>query len=73
MDNQEAVLKQNLKQTITHQLIMLYSISKYHEKYHFTQWVLDELLQRGLSKKDVDGFDEHFSKLYDRLINSETL
>ena len=54
-------------------LITLYSISKYHEKYNFTSWVLAELETRGFKKDSLVDIDYHFSEFYNMLINQDGL
>ena len=50
-------------------LVMLYSLSRYHEKYIFTSWVQKELAMRGFKNADLSSFDTEFSNFYHMLLN----
>lgn len=71
--HQEEVIIANLKETNVAQLSVLYSIARYHEKYHFAKFALEELENKGFSRQDIFDFDTNFSGFYDALINSTTL
>lgn len=73
MTQLEQQLQENLKTTNSAQLIILYSIGRYHEKYRFTKMAFEELNDRGYSEIDLNGFDEKFSAFYDTLIHSKEL
>jgi hypothetical protein len=73
MTQLEQELQNNFKETNNAQLIMLYSIGRYHEKYRFTNMAFKELKSRGFGETDLNGFDSKFSAFYDSLINSTEL
>lgn len=70
---EEEVIIANLKETNVAQLCVLYSIARYHEKFIFAKFALEELVNKGFSKQDMFEFDANFSNFYDALINSKTL
>lgn len=54
-------------------IVMIYSITRYHEKFLVTAWAMKELEKRGFNKKDLDVFDTQFSNFYYQLLNQEGL
>lgn len=54
-------------------VVMLYSLSRYHEKYIFTSWVQKELAARGFKNFDLQQFDSQFSEFYDMLLKQDDL
>ena len=54
-------------------LVMLYCISRHHEKYIFTQWCMKALIERGFGAEDLRNFDKDFSKFYELLLTQEDL
>lgn len=70
---EEDVIIANLKETNVAQLCVLYSIARYHEKFKFAKFALEELVNKGFTKQDIFEFDTNFSNFYDALINSTTL
>ena len=70
---QEEPIRKQISELASAQLVMLYSISRYHEKYRFTQWVLEELITRDFTEFDIQAFDNNFSEFYNSLLNSTTL
>lgn len=52
---------------------IIYSISKYHEKYRMTKWALEEIERRGMTKGDIAYFDDQFSLFYDQMLNQDNL
>jgi len=54
-------------------IVMIYSISKYHEKYKLTSYAMKELEKRGYRKEDLAFFDENWTKFYDTMLNQEDL
>lgn len=71
--NQEDVLRENLKNTPDAQLLILYSIGRYHEKFKFTKIVMEVLNEKGYQGADLFGFDSRFADFYHGLINSTEL
>ena len=54
-------------------LVMLYSLSRYHEKFNLTKWCMDELIKRGFKKEDFYQFDTNFTNFYDQMLNQDDL
>lgn len=54
-------------------LVMLYSLSRIHEKFKITSWAMTELEKRGFKKEDFAKFDENFSEFYMQMINQTDL
>jgi len=54
-------------------IVMLYSLSKFHEKYKVTEWCMRVLTERGFKKADLRGFDDNFTDFYQQMINQDGL
>lgn len=54
-------------------LVIIYALSRYHEKYSLTSWCLTELEKRGFSKNDIANFDSNFTTFYDTMLKQEGL
>ena len=71
------ITKQSFNEFITDApnavLVMLYALSRYHEKFNLTQWCMDELLKRGFKKEDFFKFDTNFTNFYDQMLKQEGL
>lgn len=65
--------KEAFKDLSNQSLILLYSISQYHEKYIFTNWIMNELISRGFSKRDIKITESTLTKFYNALLLQENL
>lgn len=54
-------------------IVMLYALSKYHEKYKVTEWCMKILTEKGFEKQDLKGFDKHFIDFYHQMLNQDDL
>ena len=54
-------------------LVMIYALSKYHEKYRVTQWCMEILNQRGFRKEDMGDFDTNFINFFDQMLKQDDL
>lgn len=54
-------------------LICIYSISKFHQRFHLTQWTMDELTSRGFDQADLPQIDGEFTSFYEMILNQEDL
>jgi hypothetical protein len=54
-------------------MVILYSLSKYHEKYHMAGWALTELENRGFVKEALIDFDQNFIDVYKMILTQENL
>lgn len=54
-------------------VVMLYALSKYHEKYKVTEWCMRLLTDRGFTKDDIKHFDKNFIDFYDQMIQQDDL
>lgn len=67
------VFKDFAKDAPNTSLVILYSLSRYHEKYNLTQWVMEELSARGFTKDAMGDFDTNFSNFYDQMLKQDDL
>lgn len=65
--------RETLKVMPTEVLVCFYSISKYHEKYKFTNWVVEELEKRRTPRESLNEIDSEIQSFYDALINQDNL
>jgi hypothetical protein len=54
-------------------IAMIYSLSKYHEKYRVTEWCMDILMKRGYVKEDMKGFSKDFTNFLHQMIQQDDL
>lgn len=54
-------------------LSTLYGIAIFNEKYIFAGWVNDVLIQRGITKKEINQFTSQFTGFYQDLLSQEDL
>jgi hypothetical protein len=54
-------------------IVMLYSLSKYYEKYKVTEWCMRILTERGFKKEDLKDFSKNFVNFFDQMIQQEDL
>lgn len=52
-------------------LTIVYSLTKYHERYKMTKLIHDELTARNFTNTDIQGIDANFTDLYQRILNGE--
>jgi hypothetical protein len=69
----EESAREALKAMPTEVLVCFYSISKYHEKYKFTLWVVEELEERRTPKESLNEIDKEIQDFYDALLTQEDL
>lgn len=54
-------------------IVMIYSLSKYYEKYRVTEWCMKLLTERGFVKEDLKDFSKNFINFFDQMIQQEGL
>lgn len=54
-------------------LVMIYALSKYHEKYKVTQWCMEILNKRGFKKEDLGDFDTNFIDFFHQMLQQDDL
>lgn len=63
--------KENLRKLPSATLCMLYTISKYHERYKFLSLIQTELITRGFDNAGLEHMDVNQSGLYDQILTGE--
>lgn len=65
--------REALKAMPTEVLVCFYSIAKFHEKYNFVTWVVNELESRKVPRVSLNDIDSEIQDFYDALINQDDL